>query len=88
MGEVLRQFPQPVDVRRPSGQLLVLGVRGPKVVDVPQQVCPAALLGARVMIVGGVEVTDQHSAEGLAQRLVHHLLVPAPPQEVPLGGEW
>ena len=54
--------------------------------DLPQQVGPAALLGAVVVMVGGVEVADQRPGEVLAQRLVHHLLVPPPPQEVPFGG--
>ena len=43
--------------------------------DVPQQVGPAALLGAVVVMVGGIEVADQHPGELLAQDLVHHLLV-------------
>ena len=46
--------------------------------DLPQQVGPAALLGAVVVMVGGVEVADQRPGELLAQRLVHHLLVPPP----------
>ena len=44
------------------------------------------LLGAIVMVVGSVEIADQHSGERLAQRFVHHRLAPTPPQEVALGG--
>ena len=54
--------------------------------DVPQQVGPAALLGAFVVVVGGIEVADQHTGEFLAQDLIHHVLATAPPQEVPLAG--
>ena len=54
--------------------------------DVPQQVGPAALLGASVMMVGGVEVADQYPAKGLSQGLVHHLLVAASAEVVPLDG--
>ena len=41
-----------VDCRGPSGQCGVFGVAGALVVDVPQQVGPAALLGAVIMVVG------------------------------------
>ena len=54
--------------------------------DVPQQVGPAALLGAIIMVVGSVEIADQYSGESIAQRLVHHRLAPTPPQEVAFGG--
>ena len=75
-----------MDCRGPLGQRGVLGVERHQVVDVPQQVGPAPLLGAIVMVVGGVEIADQYSGERLAQRLVHHRLAPTPPQEVALGG--
>ena len=45
-----------VDCRGPSGQCGVFGVAGALVVDVPQQVGPAPLLGAIVMVVGGVAI--------------------------------
>ena len=38
------------------------------------------------MVIGGIEVADQHSAEGIVQNLVQNLLVPAPPQEESLAG--
>ena len=43
-----------VDCRGPSGQWRSIGVAGALVVDVPQQVGPAALLGAVIMVAGGV----------------------------------
>jgi hypothetical protein len=54
-----------------------LGVEGLKVVDVPEQMDPAPLLQTRIMVVGSMEITDQHPLEQLAQYLIHHLLVPA-----------
>ena len=75
-----------MDCRRPPGQLPVFGVEDLQVVDVPQQVHPASLLQSRVVMIGGIEVADQHPTEGLIQHLVHHLLVAATPQEIPLGG--
>ena len=75
-----------VDCRGPSGQCGVFGVAGALVVDVPQQVGPAPLLGAVIMVVGGVAIADQHSGERLAQRFVHHRLAPTPPQEVAFAG--
>ena len=54
--------------------------------DVPQEMAPAALYGAVVMVVGGVEVADQDAGAGVAQRLVHHGLAPVPSQEVALAG--
>ncbi len=38
------------------------------------------------MVVGGVEVADQHASELIAQDFIHHRLAPSPSQEVPLGG--
>ena len=52
-----------VDCRGPSGQCGVFGVAGALVVDVPQQVGPAPLLRAVIMVVGGVAIADQHSGE-------------------------
>ena len=75
-----------VDCRGPSGQCGVFGVAGALVVDVPQQVGPAALLGAVIMVVGSVEIADQYSGESIAQRFVHHRLAPTPPQEVAFAG--
>jgi hypothetical protein len=46
-------------------------------VDVPEQMDPAPLLQTRIMVVGSMEITDQHPLEQLAQYLIHHLLVPA-----------
>ena len=43
-----------VDCRGPSDQWRSIGVEGALVVDVPQQVGPAPLLGAIIMVVGGV----------------------------------
>ena len=45
-----------------------------------------ALLGAVVVVVGGVEVADQHPGAGIAQSFIHHFLVPTPAQEVTRGG--
>ena len=45
----------------------VIGVEGAQVVDVSQQMGPAALLGTVVVVVGGVEVADQHASKPLAQ---------------------
>ena len=76
----------PVDGVGPPGQWRSIGVEGALVMDVPQQVGPAPLLGAVIMVVGGVEIADQHSGERLAQRFVHHRLAPTPPQEVACAG--
>ena len=73
-----------VDRVSPPGQWFVIGVEGSQVVDVPQQVDPAALFGAVVMVVGGIAVADQ-AAHGVAQHLVHHRFAPVTPQEVALG---
>ena len=54
--------------------------------DVPKQMGPASLFQTGVVIVGSIEIADQHPVEGLAQHLVHHLFVPPPADEVPLGG--
>ncbi len=54
--------------------------------DVPQQVGPAALLGAVVVVVGGVEVADQHAGELRTQDFIHHGLATVPAQKVALGG--
>ncbi len=86
MGEGFRPSVNLVDCPSPLGQFLVLGVEGLQVVDVPQQVDPAPLLQARVMVVSGIEVTDQDPAEGIAQRLVYYFLVSTPAQKVPVGG--
>ena len=74
-----------VDGVSPPGQWCIIGVAGSQVVDIPQQVSPAALYGAVVMVVGSVEVADQR-AGGIAQHLVHHRLASVPPQEVSVGG--
>ena len=52
-----------MDCRRPAGQRGIFEVEGPQVVDVPQQVRPTPLLGAIVMVIGGVEIADQYSGE-------------------------
>ena len=55
--------------------------------DVPQQVGPAPLLRAIIMmVVGSVEIADQYSGESIAQGFIHHRLAPTPPQEVAFGG--
>ena len=51
----------------PLCQWRVLEVEGAQVVDVPQQMGPAALFGTVVVVVGGVEVADQHASKLLAQ---------------------
>ena len=53
----------PVDGVGPPGQWRIIGVAGALVVDVPQQVGPAALLGAVIMVVGSVAIADQYAAE-------------------------
>ena len=55
----------------PLGQWRIIRVEGAQVVDVPQQVGPAPLLGAIVIVVSGVEIADQYSGESIAQRLVY-----------------
>ena len=65
----------------PLGQPVVLGVADTQAVDVPQQVGPAALFGAVVVVVGGIEVADQHTGEVRAQNLIHHGLAPGPAAE-------
>ena len=72
-----------MDCRRPAGQRGIFEVEGPQVVDVPQQVGPAPLLGAIIMVVGNmvvgsVEIADQYSGESIAQGFIHHRLAPAP----------
>ena len=52
-----------VDGVSPLRQPVVLGVECAQVVDVPQQVGPAALLGAIIMVVGSVEIADQHASK-------------------------
>ena len=54
--------------------------------DVPQQMGPAPLLQARVVVIGGVEITDQHPAEGGVQHFIHHPFIPTPTQEVSFPG--
>ena len=75
-----------VDCRGPSGQCGVFGVAGALVVDVPQQVGPAALFGAIIMVVGSVAIADQYSGESIALRLVHDALRPPPPCPDPAAG--
>ena len=53
-----------VDRLGPLGQPGVFRVQPLQVVDVPQQMGPAPLLQARVVMVSGVEIADQHSSEG------------------------
>ena len=71
-----------VDGVGPLRQLSVLRIEDLQVVNVPQQMNPAALLWAVVMVVGGVEIADQDAGEGVAQSFIHHFLVATPPQEV------
>ncbi len=68
------------------GQPEIVGVEDAQVVDVPQQMCPAALVGAVIVMVGSIEVADQHASKLIAQDLVHHGFASFPSQEVPLGG--
>ena len=83
---------EPPHSMSPLRQDRILRVQRLQFVDVPQQslpraryrVGPASLLQAAVVVVGGVEVTHQNPAGGLAQDLVHHLPAPAPAQEEPL----
>ena len=76
MGEGGRLTVELVDGVSPLGQPVIIpviiGVECAQVVDVPQQVGPTALLGAVVMVIGGVEVADQHASELIAQDLIHH----------------
>ena len=60
-----------VDCRGPPGQWRSIGVAGAQVMDVPQQVGPAALLGAIIMVVGSVAIADEYPGASIAQRLVH-----------------
>ena len=76
----------PVDDVGLPGQWRSIGVDGALVVDVPQQVRPAPLLRAVILVVGGVEIADQYSGERIAQRLVHDCFAPTPPQEVAFAG--
>ena len=86
MGEGFGLSVEPVDGFGPLGQLAVIGVEALQVVDVPQQVGPAPLFGAVVMVVGGVEIADQHPREPVAEDFIHHRLASATPQEVAVGG--
>ena len=63
MGEGFRPSVDLVDFPSPLGQFLVPGVEGPQVADVPQQVYPAPLLQAWVMVGSGIEVADQDPAK-------------------------
>ena len=67
-----------VDCRGPSGQCGVFGVAGSLVVDVPQQVRPAPLLGAIIMMVGSVEIADQYSGESIRSAPRPRLFCPDP----------
>ena len=86
MGEGFGPVVNPVDRFGPLCEWRVIRVEGSQVVDVPQQVDPAVLLGAVVVVIGSVEIADQHTGELFAQHLVHHGLAMVPSQEVPLGG--
>ena len=86
MSEGFGPVVNPVDGVGPPGQWGILWVKCYQVVDVAQQMGPAALLGAIIMVVGGVEIADQYSGESIAQGFIHHRLAPAPPQKIPLGG--
>ena len=85
-GAGLGSVVSPVDGVGPPGQWRSIGVAGAQVMDVPQQVGPAALLGAIIMVVGSVAIADQYSGESIVQGFIHHRLAPAPPQEVAFGG--
>ena len=76
----------PVDDVGPPGQWRSIGVECALVVDVPQQVRPAPLLRAVIMVVDSVEIADQYSGERIAQRLVHDCFAPTPPQELAFAG--
>ena len=68
-----------VDGLRPLGQPEIIGVEDAEGVNVPQQVGPAALLGTVIVVLGGVEVADQHAGKLIAQDLVHHGFAAASP---------
>ena len=82
MGEGFGLLVELVDGVRPLDQREIVGVEDAPVVDVSQQMCPAALLGAVIVVVGGIEVADQHPGKLIAQDLIHHGFAASPPQEV------
>ena len=61
MGEGFGLAVELVDGVNPLRQPVSLGIECARAVDVPQQVCPAALFGAVVVVVGSVEVANQHA---------------------------
>ena len=75
-----------VDGASPPAQPVIVGVDGPEVVDVPQQMRPAALLGAVVVMAGGVAVADQRSGKLIAQDFIDDRLASSPSQKVPQVG--
>jgi len=68
----------------PAPQASVGGVHARQFVDLAQQMRPAALMQARIVVVGGVEVGHQHPGEVVPQRGVHHRLVPSAADEIAL----
>ena len=79
MGKGFGLSVEPVDGFGPLGQLTVIGVEALQVVDVPQQMGPAPLFGAVVMVVGSIEIADQHPREPVAEDFIHHRLAAATP---------
>jgi len=71
---------------RPALQPAVDEVGDTHVVDVAQEIHPAALLQSWVIVIGAGEVAAEHAAEGLAQHLIDDGLVAAPPDEGVVGG--
>src|SRR5205814_1370 len=60
MLETLRLGVDALHRRGPVPQRIVLRVGGAQVVDLPQQVCPAALLEPGVVVIGGVKSLTSH----------------------------
>ena len=60
MGEALGLGVEVVHCRGPSGQLGVFGVERLQVMDVPEQMGPTPLLRTRIVVIGSVEIADQH----------------------------
>ena len=65
------------DAGDPRGQTCVGGIDFSQVVDVAEKMCPTALMKARIMMVGSIEVTDQGAGECGAKNFIDHVLGPA-----------
>src|SRR5690606_827675 len=81
-GEGVRLLIQVVNRSGPARQSPISWIEPLQVVDVAHQVAPAPLMHTRIVMVGRVEVADEHSVEGVAEDFIDHVFDPPTPQKV------